>query len=347
MLYVWTAPSHNSFNPSRTVFPSNTAVLKSLRTIKAIQKQHHFYIFGGPFSEMCKFHRHIVAVDFTLWVFFFFFFLVYVWKAIVAAIELDFIFQRQPLPSYRSFHFDAYYNSFTQTREESQQPITPTCIQFTSALAEMLTPPCPTLHCTASAAAFFFFFFFLVNLFDEMKGRRGENSLRSSRVNMHACKIYTWSIRWQLRSGRRKSAESISIQCSSLKEITARQTELLGSNKWKHSTGKELHRSRYFSHLSSAVICREPLLDFAAVFRLEMERGRPPCQKHPLHRRCRMLKGGYTFRRPAMKDVFFSKQSVLTFSAVHCTHEWRLQVNGKQSHKQREVMKSANSLRQQ
>lgn len=131
-----------------------------------------------------------------------YFFLVYVWKAIVAAIELDFIFQRQPLPSYRSFHFDAYYNSFTQTREESQQPITPTCIQFTSALPEMLTPPCPMLHCTASSS------FFFLNLFDEMKGWRGENSLKS-RVYMHACKMYTWSIRWQLRTELRTSAESI------------------------------------------------------------------------------------------------------------------------------------------
>lgn len=31
-----------------------------------------------------------------------------------------------------------------------------------------------------------------------------------------------------------------------------------------------------FPHLSSAVIGREPLLDFTTVFRLEMERGRPP-----------------------------------------------------------------------
>lgn len=71
-------------------------------------------------------------------------------KAIVTAIELDFIFQQQPMPSYHSFHFDAHYNGFTQTREESQQPITPTCIQFTSALSETLTSRCPVLPYTTS-----------------------------------------------------------------------------------------------------------------------------------------------------------------------------------------------------
>lgn len=61
-------------------------------------------------------------------------------KAIVAAIELDFIFQLQPLPSYCRFYGDVCYYSFTQIWEE-QQPITPTCIQFMAALSKTLTPP--------------------------------------------------------------------------------------------------------------------------------------------------------------------------------------------------------------
>ena len=102
---------------------------------------------------------------------------VYVWKAIVAAIELDFIFQRQPMPSYRSFHFDAYYNSFTQTWEEFQQPITPTCIQFTSSLPQTATPPCPTLHCTL---------FFISVLSDERWKTEG--------VYIHSCKMWSDSL---------------------------------------------------------------------------------------------------------------------------------------------------------
>lgn len=46
---------------------------------------------------------------------------VYVWEAIVAAEELDSIFQQLPMPSYHSFHFDAYYNSCAQTQGESHQ----------------------------------------------------------------------------------------------------------------------------------------------------------------------------------------------------------------------------------
>ena len=38
--------------------------------------------------------------------------LAYVWKAIVAVMEL--VFQQQPMLSYHFFHFDAYYSSFTQ-----------------------------------------------------------------------------------------------------------------------------------------------------------------------------------------------------------------------------------------
>lgn len=101
---------------------------------------------------------------------------VYVWKAIAAAIELDFIFQRQPMPSYRSFHFDAYYNSFTQTWEESQQPITPTCIQFTSALPQTLTPPCSTLHCTL---------FFLLSILSDERWKGRKKNLKSRSVHAY------------------------------------------------------------------------------------------------------------------------------------------------------------------
>lgn len=146
-------------------------------------KHHNFDVFGGPFSRLCRCHSHIVVVDFTLWGFQF-----TSEKAIVAAIELDFIFQQQPMPSYRSFHFDAYYNSFTQTWEESLQPITPTCFQFTSAFPETLTPPCPTLHYTAFKKK--------CGLLHEKWGKRGEKNLKSREECTWMCVIYTLTTLW-------------------------------------------------------------------------------------------------------------------------------------------------------
>lgn len=110
----------------------------------AIERGHNFDIFGGHsaggefvkliLQSYCAAGFHTVRLP------------VYVCEAIVAAIELDFIFQQQPLPPYRSFHFDASYNSFTVTQEESQQPVTPTCSRLTSALPQTLSPSCFILY---------------------------------------------------------------------------------------------------------------------------------------------------------------------------------------------------------
>ena len=166
-------PSTTALNPSCAIFLSDANMLKSLQTIKHPETTSLWHIWRAIQQDVqipqsyCGSGFHTVR------------FPVYDWKAIVAVIELDFILQQQPMPSYHSFHFDAYYNSFTQTWEESQQPITPTCIQFTSALPETLTPPCPTMHCTAS----FLFFFYLIY---QMKGGQGEKNIWKAGRGAHA-----------------------------------------------------------------------------------------------------------------------------------------------------------------
>lgn len=76
--------------------------------------------------------------------------------------ELDFIFQRQPMPSYRSFHFDAYYNSFTDMgRIPAAYYPHLHSIYVSSASDANPTLPHTILH-------YFFIYFFYV--FYQMKG---------------------------------------------------------------------------------------------------------------------------------------------------------------------------------
>lgn len=154
------------------------------------------------------------------------------------------------MPSYRSFHFDAYYNSFTQTWEESQQPITPTCIQFTSALPETLTPPCPSLHWTT----FFFYLFY------QMKEEKVEKYLKSrencickrlsfllrlysdSLDQMYKCR---WWYFWKY-----KHPVLQYFQYHNPGEITLWENERWGTNKLKGPSWEEPHCLQYFCILT-------------------------------------------------------------------------------------------------